>query len=85
MGWIVRQNVMSTVIRLNIDLEGKWKNAGDPGSQRFVIALRMSIRIDRPAFGLDPANGIMINGSKINVSFQDCGNITGTLEPNTIR
>ena len=61
------------------------ENAGDPGSQRFVIALRMSIKIDRAAFGLDPANGIMINGSKINVSIQDCRNITGTLEPNTIR
>jgi len=47
--------------------------------------LRTSIKIDTPPFGIDPANGIMINGSKINVSFPDGGNITGTLEPNTIR
>ena len=85
MGWIVRQNVMSTVIRLNIDLEGKWKMRVIQVPNGLLLLLRMSIKIDRPAFGLDPANGIMINGSKINVSFQDCGNITGTLEPNTIR
>ena len=76
---------MSTVIMPNIDLEGKWKMRVIQVPNGLLLLLRMSIKIDRPAFGLDPANGIMINGSKINVSIQDCRNITGTLEPNTIR
>jgi hypothetical protein len=73
----------SPTIKTVIDLNGRWASGGTPGP--VILATSTSFTINMSAYNRPAAQGVIVDGSTIAVTFPDDALYTGKLQsPNTI-